>query len=126
MICLKKRQLLGCIVIPALLLISLVICLVVYYKSQMVIVEYPSPTGEYTVEMRFTAAFSVSYHGYFYLLANNKEYRINGTAPADFDWVSDNEFTTGAAGSISGMYKYNVDTIVAAGNANEYVVIYKP
>ena len=122
----KKKRLLICLVTTALLSISLIIGFIVYYNSQMVVVQFPSPTGEYIVEMRFTTAFSVGYHGYFCLLANNKEYRINNNAPTDCVWVSNNEFTIGSAGNILGMYKYNADAIVAAGNAKEYEVIFEP
>jgi len=112
--------------IPILIMI-IVLCIIgikIYYDSQMIIIFYDSPTGEYTLEMRFTCAFSLSYYGKFYLITGDKKYMINNWAPEECAWISNTEFTIGSAGSYRGMNKYNANEIITTNNINP-VEIYK-
>ena len=119
----KSKRLIA-IVITAFLFAVIISCVVIYYNSQVAVSYFPSPTSEYVVEMRYTSAFSLGYHGKFYLLADGKKFYLNSYAPSSCRWVSDNEFTIGHAGSITGMYKYNAELIISSENADSVEVIY--
>ena len=110
------------------LLISVIIIfgIKVYWNSKMIVKTFPSPTSEYTIEMRFTCAFSISYHGDFYLLVNKNKYFLNSYAPDECKWISDKEFTIGDVGSITGMYRYNVDNVIEMGAKKSAETIFYP